>query len=254
LSKLKRVAGGFLLVAALVTAGWTWAAAVSARAGGPGDDVAPRAEEASRGPADPSRAASRPAESEEAEFVFRGTAKGGKAVSLVVAGTSAPVLCLPVKENVRVIVGGRKVGIDGLPAGARVAIDLDATNSVIEDIRALRPPEKVLVLKSASDPEDFQSPPVAEVLRALPPVPRGVPGIFEVFRDDVRVVAERLDRRVDEPRFFPLVGEAKLHHDHWKCTASYSETVETGYPFPARTKRSHTEVIYVDKDYLVLAK
>src|SRR5262249_31409536 len=82
--------------------------------GGRGDEVAPRTEEE---PARTARATNRPTEAREAEFVFRGAARGRKAVALVVAGTSAPVLCLPVTEDLRVVVGGRQVGIDALRAG-----------------------------------------------------------------------------------------------------------------------------------------
>ena len=89
---------------------------------------------------------------------------------------------------------------------------------------------------------------------ALPKVPGKVPGVFEVFRDDMVVVAERLTRQVDPSRFFPGVGEAELHHCHWKCTVYYTETVECSYPFPARTKRPRIEVVYIDKEYLVPTK
>jgi hypothetical protein len=68
------------------------------------------------------------------------------------------------------------------------------------------------------------------------------------------VTAERLARQVDQPRFFPLVGPAELHHLHWKCTVYYSETVQYSYPYPSRTKRRRTEVVYIDKDYLVPTK
>src|SRR5271168_2147634 len=97
LSKLKSVTGGLLLLAAVVAAGWSWAATVSARAGEPGDDVAPRTEEASQ--ESTVHKANGGAESAEAEFVFRGATRGGKTVSLVVAGTSGPVLSLPVQED-----------------------------------------------------------------------------------------------------------------------------------------------------------
>ena len=72
-----------------------------------------------------------------------------------------------------------------------------------------------------------------------------------MFRDDITVVSERLVKRIDPRRYFPLVGEAKLHHYQWKCTVHYNETVEYDYPFPARTKRSRVEVVYIDKDYLI---
>jgi RNA polymerase sigma factor (sigma-70 family) len=254
LSKLKRVTGGFVLLAVVAAVGWTCAATVSARAGGPGDDLAPRTEEASRAPADTTRTPSRAEEAREAEFVIRGPAQGGKAVSLVVAGTTAPVLCLPVKDDVRVLVGGRPSGIDRLQAGTRVVIRMDSTNGMIQDIRAVPRPESTAVINSESDLKNMQSPPIDEVLRALPQVPRRVPGIVEVFRDDITVVAERLTRQVDPPRFFPLVGQAELHHNHWKCTVYYNETVEYSYPYPARTKQPRVEVVYIDKDYLVTIK
>jgi RNA polymerase sigma-70 factor (ECF subfamily) len=144
LSKLKRLTGGFLLLAAAAAVGWACQAAVSARAGGPGDDLAPRAQEAPRAPAKTVRAE----ESREAEFVFRGEAQGGKAVSLVVGGTTAPVLCLPVKDDVRVLVGGRPSGMDGLRAGTRVVIRMDSTNGLIQEIRAVPRAERAAVINS----------------------------------------------------------------------------------------------------------
>jgi RNA polymerase sigma factor (sigma-70 family) len=250
LSKLSRMTGGILLLALIVAAGWTCVATVSARAGGPDGNGAPRIEEASRVSADTIQA-NRGEEFREAEFVFRGMTRGGKTVSLVVAGTSGPVLCLPVKKNFRVLVGGRQVGVDGLRGGTRVVIRLDATNSVIQEIKALPHPDQATVLKSARDLTRLPSPLEEDVLRALPKVSAKVPGIFEVFRDDIEIVTERLARQVDPSRFFPGVGEAELHHCHWKCTVYYTETVESGYPFPAHTKRPRIEVVYIDKDYLV---
>jgi hypothetical protein len=92
----------------------------------------------------------------------------------------------------------------------------------------------------------------AEVLRAMPHVPRGVPYFYEQFRDDIQIVNERLVDRIDPPRFYPLVGPAQLHHCHWRCTVHYLETIESGYPFPFKCVRQRTEVIYMDKDHLHL--
>jgi RNA polymerase sigma factor (sigma-70 family) len=241
LSKLQIAIGRALLLAAVVAAGWTCAARVSECAARPGDGAVPRTEDATRPPA----------EGREAEFVFRGVGRDGKTVSLVVAGTSAPVLCLPVAGGLRVLVGGRRVGIDRLRPGARVVLGLDRTNRVIEDIRALERPEKVTVLKGAGDLARLEAPSEAEVLRALPRGPREVPTVLKVSRDDVQVVTERLARQVDPPRVYPLVGAAELHHCHWKCTVYYTETVEATYPYPVRTKRPRVEVVYIDKNYLV---
>jgi hypothetical protein len=93
----------------------------------------------------------------------------------------------------------------------------------------------------------------ATVLRAMPPVKRGVPYFCEEFRDDIVVVTERpLVDKIDPPRFFPLVGPAQLHHCHWKCTVYYTETIESGYPFPFRCVRPRQQVIYIDRDHLHL--
>jgi hypothetical protein len=93
----------------------------------------------------------------------------------------------------------------------------------------------------------------ATVLRALEDVTRGVPYIYEEFRDDIEVVTERIVDRIDPPRFYPLVGPAQLHHCHWKCTVYYTETVESGYPFPVRIRRPRVQVVYIDRDHLHLA-
>jgi hypothetical protein len=90
------------------------------------------------------------------------------------------------------------------------------------------------------------------ILRAAPRVLRGVPYFAEEFRDDVSIVTERLVDRIDPPRFFPLVGWANLHHCHWKCTIYYTETLESGYPWPFRCRRPASEVVYIDKDHLHL--
>ena len=92
----------------------------------------------------------------------------------------------------------------------------------------------------------------AEILRAMPRVARGVPYIYEEFRDDIEFTVEKLVDKVDPPRFFPLIGPAQLHHCHWKCTVYFTETLDSMYPFPFRAKRRRAEVIYIDKDHLHL--
>lgn len=92
----------------------------------------------------------------------------------------------------------------------------------------------------------------AAILRAMPRVTRGVPYIYEEFRDDIEFTVEKLVDVVDPPRFFPLVGPAQIHHCHWKCTVFYTETLESSYPMPFRCKKRRTEVVYIDKDHLHL--
>src|SRR5262245_14993058 len=62
---------------------------------------------------------------------------------------------------------------------------------------AIKPGE----LRMCDQPPDTQS-----VLRAMPRVARGIPGIYEEFRDDIEIATEKLVDRVDPPRFYPLIG------------------------------------------------
>ncbi|MBM3995755.1 MAG: hypothetical protein FJ303_16630 [Planctomycetes bacterium] len=94
------------------------------------------------------------------------------------------------------------------------------------------------------DPPDQQ-----EILRALPRVARGIPYIYEEFRDDIEFTVEKLVDKIDPPRFIPLIGPAQLHHCHYKCTVYYTETIDSSYPFPFRTKRRTAQVVYIDKDH-----
>jgi hypothetical protein len=92
----------------------------------------------------------------------------------------------------------------------------------------------------------------AAVLRALEDVTRGVPYVYEEFRDDIEIITERIVDRIDPPRFYPLIGPAQLHHCHWKCTVYYVGTYESGWPFPVRIRRPRVQVVYIDKDHLHL--
>jgi hypothetical protein len=88
-----------------------------------------------------------------------------------------------------------------------------------------------------------------EVFRALPFEP-GIPYLYEKFRANAQVVYERVIDKIDSPRFFPLVGQAQLHHCYWKCTVYFAEVMELTYPLPFRISRPRVEVVYIDKDYL----
>lgn len=90
----------------------------------------------------------------------------------------------------------------------------------------------------------------ATILRAMPPVARGVPYIYEEFRDDLDFTVERLVDSIDPPRFFPLVGPAQLHHCHYKCTVYYTETRQSDWPIPFFVKKRRVEVVYIDRDHL----
>jgi hypothetical protein len=92
----------------------------------------------------------------------------------------------------------------------------------------------------------------AEVLRAMRRVVCEVPFCSETFRDDVVIVKNRLVDKIDPPRYFPLVGQAQLHHCHWECVVYYTELTQFASPFPVYLKKPRTQVIYIDKDFLHL--
>jgi len=114
----------------------------------------------------------------------------------------------------------------------------------------LRTPIAPPIRPGYSPPLCEEQPTEAEVFRALPNVPHGIPYLYESFRNNAQIVCERIVDKIDSPRFFPLVGPAQLHHCHWKCTVSFTEVIELNYPFPCRACRPRVEVVYIDKDYL----
>ncbi len=91
-----------------------------------------------------------------------------------------------------------------------------------------------------------------EVLRSLPKGIRGVPYVYEEFRDDIQITKSRIVDKIDPPRFFPLVGMAQLHHCHWECAIYYTETIESSHPYPIYLRKPRTQVVYIDKDHLHL--
>ena len=48
------------------------------------------------------------------------------------------------------------------------------------------------------------------------------------------------------------MGLARLHHCHFKCTVYYTETVQSGFPFPYRVVKPRVQVVYIDRDHLHL--
>ncbi len=107
-------------------------------------------------------------------------------------------------------------------------------------------------IKEGARPACDDSPTLDEVLRTLPAVSRGVPYCYEESREGVRLTCRRVKDVIDPPRFFPLVGPAQLHHVRWKCTLSYTETVETNYPFPFTVSKPCVRTVYLDRDHLHL--
>jgi hypothetical protein len=93
-----------------------------------------------------------------------------------------------------------------------------------------------------------------EVMRALEkarPIQGGLPFLFEVQRNNVRIVVEPLSDYVDPVRVMPLVGPVQLHHAHYKCIVYFTEVTRVGWPIPyTNTAEDAQEVVHIDHDHL----
>lgn len=91
-----------------------------------------------------------------------------------------------------------------------------------------------------------------EIIRALPDSTEGgFAFLSETFRDNVRFVVEPIVDRVEECRFYPMVGPARLHHCHYKCTVYYDKTIRSSWPVPFTHTDRTQEVVYIDHDHLI---
>lgn len=92
-----------------------------------------------------------------------------------------------------------------------------------------------------------------EVMRAWEranPIQGGLPFLHEFQRNNVRIVKDKIADYVDPPRVVPLIGPVQLHHCHYKCTISYSETTRVGWPIPhTLVDEDCQEVIYIDHNH-----
>lgn len=91
-----------------------------------------------------------------------------------------------------------------------------------------------------------------EIYRALPDdVSGGFPFVAETFRNNVRMVVEPIVDRIDECRFYPQVGPARIHHCHYKCTVYFEKTIRSHWPVPFTHVDQVEEVVYIDHDHLI---
>ena len=91
-----------------------------------------------------------------------------------------------------------------------------------------------------------------EVMRALPDeTSGGMPFLAEVQRNNVRMTVEPIVDKMEECRFYPLVGPARMHKCHYKCEVYYDKVTRSDWPIPFYFKDQTTEVVYIDHDHLI---
>lgn len=91
-----------------------------------------------------------------------------------------------------------------------------------------------------------------EVMRSLPDeAAGGFAFLAETQRNNVRIVVEPIVDRIDECRFYPMVGPARLHHCHYKCTVYYDKVIRSDWPIPFEHPDQTQDVVYIDHDHLI---
>src|SRR5579871_2390787 len=72
-----------------------------------------------------------------------------------------------------------------------------------------------------------------EIIRAMPDdTAGGMPFLAETQRNNVRMTSELIVDKIDECRFIPMVGPAKLHHCHYKCRIYFDKVIRSSWPIP----------------------
>lgn len=116
--------------------------------------------------------------------------------------------------------------------------------------------EKVPVL----DPVEGENAPIFcldppspdEVIRYLPDdTDGGIWFVAETSRNNVRMTIEPIVDRLDECRYYPMVGPARLHHCHYKCTVFFDKTIISTWPIPFSHTDAVEDVVYIDHDHLI---
>jgi len=107
------------------------------------------------------------------------------------------------------------------------------------------PGEPVVAVDTPSDQE------VMVALEKARPIEGGIPLLWERNRSNVRIVKDKIADYIDQPRVYPLLGPAQLHHAHYKCTVYFVETTRVGWPLPYTTTCPDAqEVVYIDHNHL----
>ena len=91
-----------------------------------------------------------------------------------------------------------------------------------------------------------------EVLRAWAEArpTRVMPLLEQVQLNNVRIVKDKIADYIDPPRDVPLIGNAQLHHAHYKCTIYFDEVKRVGLLLPRTNQNTGgIEVIYVDHNH-----
>ena len=107
------------------------------------------------------------------------------------------------------------------------------------------------VTSEADRPGSPDDPPgEAEIWAKVPKTKDEHPRFYEVQRNNVRIVIEKIGDKADAVKIYPLAGPCQLVHKHYKCTVYYDENFSADYPIPFHHVDHKVEVVYINKDFL----
>lgn len=110
------------------------------------------------------------------------------------------------------------------------------------------------------DPVEGENAPIAcidppspdEIYRAMPNKAQGgLSFIAETSHNNVRMTVDPIVDKLEECRFYPMVGPARLHKCHYKCTIYFTKTLRSDWPIPFSHQDESVEVVYIDHDHLI---
>ena len=141
---------------------------------------------------------------------------------------------------------------DGTPALVQryrrrevAALELDASPTIpataAEKPAAVGPETSDICLDPPSE---------AEVWAKVPKVSKAHAADQEVQRNNVRINIEKIARKADPVKVYPLAGPCQLVHCHYKCTVTFDELSWSDDPIPFKHVDHKVEVVYIDKDHL----
>jgi hypothetical protein len=90
-----------------------------------------------------------------------------------------------------------------------------------------------------------------EILRLLPKETISLMAGVNIERRNVVIVVEKTGETVDDCRFFPQVGNARLKKRHYKCTVYYDKTTRSKWPVPFMDVHTAQADVSIDRNHLI---